>query len=185
MFYLYQGLYDFIQSRPGIREFHSTILRFIVLIHSTFFRERHLPTCCATLNIWMTWTKSRLGPRKSNNCCARLFISGTRNQRMRSHRRVGSSDLTNCSNEISTIWGKSSTNSNGVWSKGETTCSNSLRTRPSRQTITHPNEESGNSKWSKRYREPSGLKPEQMLSMPFIPLPIPPGKTDNPHLRQF
>ena len=36
-----QGLYDFIQSRPGIREFHSTILRFIVLIHSTFFRERH------------------------------------------------------------------------------------------------------------------------------------------------
>ena len=40
MFYLYQGLYDFIQSRPGIREFHSTILRFIVLIHSTFFRER-------------------------------------------------------------------------------------------------------------------------------------------------
>lgn len=41
MFYLYQGLYDFIQSRPGIREFHSTILRFIVLIHSTFFRERH------------------------------------------------------------------------------------------------------------------------------------------------
>ena len=41
MFYLYQGLYDFIQSRPGIREFHSTILRFIVLIHSTFFREGH------------------------------------------------------------------------------------------------------------------------------------------------
>ena len=40
MFYLYQGLYDFIQSRPGIREFHSTILRFIVGIHSTFFRER-------------------------------------------------------------------------------------------------------------------------------------------------
>lgn len=42
MFYLYQGLYDFIQSRPGIREFHSTILRFIVGIHSTFFRERQL-----------------------------------------------------------------------------------------------------------------------------------------------
>ena len=44
MFYLYQGLYDFIQSRPGIREFHSTILRFIVLIHSTFFRERQPPS---------------------------------------------------------------------------------------------------------------------------------------------
>ena len=42
MFYLYQGLYDFIQSRPGIREFHSTILWFIVGIHSTFFRERHI-----------------------------------------------------------------------------------------------------------------------------------------------
>ena len=41
MFYLYQGLYEFIQSRPGIREFHSTILWFIVGIHSTFFRERH------------------------------------------------------------------------------------------------------------------------------------------------
>ena len=31
---------NFIQSSPGIREKHSTNLRLIVLIHSTFFRER-------------------------------------------------------------------------------------------------------------------------------------------------
>ena len=35
-----QGLCDFIQSSPGIRENHSTNLRLIVLIHSTFIRER-------------------------------------------------------------------------------------------------------------------------------------------------
>ena len=35
------GLGHFIQSSPGIREKHSTNLRLIVLIHSTFFRERH------------------------------------------------------------------------------------------------------------------------------------------------
>ena len=34
------GLCHFIQSSPGIREKHSTNLRLIVLIHSTFFRER-------------------------------------------------------------------------------------------------------------------------------------------------
>ena len=34
------GLCRFIQSSPGIREKHSTNLRLIVLIHSTFFRER-------------------------------------------------------------------------------------------------------------------------------------------------
>ena len=33
------GLCHFIQSSPGIREKHSTNLRLIVLIHSTFFRE--------------------------------------------------------------------------------------------------------------------------------------------------
>ena len=54
MFYLYQGLYDFIQSRPGIREFHSTILRFIVLIHSTFFRERQ------SLRVYMCYTATAL-----------------------------------------------------------------------------------------------------------------------------
>ena len=36
------GLCHFIQSSPGIREKHSTNLRLIVLIHSTFFRERHI-----------------------------------------------------------------------------------------------------------------------------------------------
>ena len=35
------GLCHFIQSSPGIREKHSTNLRLIVLIHSTFFREGH------------------------------------------------------------------------------------------------------------------------------------------------
>ena len=37
------GLCHFIQSSPGIREKHSTNLRLIVLIHSTFFRERQWP----------------------------------------------------------------------------------------------------------------------------------------------
>ena len=39
------GLCHFIQSSPGIREKHSTNLRLIVLIHSTFFREGHNARC--------------------------------------------------------------------------------------------------------------------------------------------
>ena len=43
------GLCHFIQSSPGIREKHSTNLRLIVLIHSTFFRERHL---ISAISLW-------------------------------------------------------------------------------------------------------------------------------------
>ena len=46
------GLCHFIQSSPGIREKHSTNLRLIVLIHSTFFRERHIRSCRPRVESW-------------------------------------------------------------------------------------------------------------------------------------
>ena len=47
------GLCHFIQSSPGIREKHSTNLRLIVLIHSTFFREGHV---ICFVSVWLLFT---------------------------------------------------------------------------------------------------------------------------------
>ena len=79
MFYLYQGLYDFIQSRPGIREFHSTILRFIVGIHSTFFRERQCEKAQQRYSVTAVFLLSYWGNKKGEHLAMRprlTFIDG-------------------------------------------------------------------------------------------------------------